>query len=109
MRRLPNAKIAAALFTQFHLARRDRLVVAFLDFLHYGTRSSTFDRTYMPASVTERADLEEEACIEMGNPVLFDTFPDSFCDKASKAINERQCSQGIYYSLLCVKCTQELV
>ena len=33
MRRLPNAKIAAALFTQFHLARRDRLVVAFLDFL----------------------------------------------------------------------------
>ncbi len=33
MRRLPNAKLAAALFTHFHLARRQRLVVTFLDFL----------------------------------------------------------------------------
>ncbi len=33
MRRLPNAKLAAALFTHFHLTRRQRLVVSFLDFL----------------------------------------------------------------------------
>ncbi|MBX3269081.1 MAG: hypothetical protein KF729_02400 [Sandaracinaceae bacterium] len=33
MRRLPNAKLAAALLTHFHLTRRQRLVVSFLDFL----------------------------------------------------------------------------
>ncbi|MCA9607625.1 MAG: hypothetical protein KC619_18585, partial [Myxococcales bacterium] len=33
MRKLPNAKLAAALFTHFHLTRRQRLVVTFLDFL----------------------------------------------------------------------------
>lgn len=33
MRRLPNAKLAAALFANFHLARRRELLTAFLDFL----------------------------------------------------------------------------
>lgn len=33
MRRLPSAQLAAALLTHFHLARRKRLVVSFLDFL----------------------------------------------------------------------------
>ncbi len=33
MRRLPNAQLAAALLTHYHLARRERLVVSFLDFL----------------------------------------------------------------------------
>jgi tetratricopeptide (TPR) repeat protein len=33
MRRLPSAQLAAAVFTQFHLVRRKRLVVSFLDFL----------------------------------------------------------------------------
>lgn len=33
MRRLPSSQLAAALFTQFHLVQRKRLVVSFLDFL----------------------------------------------------------------------------
>jgi len=33
MRRLPTAKLATALLTHFHLARRKRLVISFLDFL----------------------------------------------------------------------------
>ncbi|MFK7991075.1 MAG: hypothetical protein AB8I08_33960 [Sandaracinaceae bacterium] len=33
MRRLPNAQVAAAMLTNFHYARRGRLVVSFLDFL----------------------------------------------------------------------------
>lgn len=33
MRRLPSAQLAAAVFTHFHLVRRKRLVVSFLDFL----------------------------------------------------------------------------
>lgn len=33
MRRLPNATIAAALFTHFHLVKRKRLVLSFLEFL----------------------------------------------------------------------------
>lgn len=33
IRRLPNAQLAAALLTHFHLVRRQRLVVSFLDFL----------------------------------------------------------------------------
>jgi hypothetical protein len=33
MRKLPSSQLAAAVFTQFHLVRRKRLVVSFLDFL----------------------------------------------------------------------------
>lgn len=33
MRKLPSAQLAAALFTHFHLVKRKRLVVSFLDFL----------------------------------------------------------------------------
>ncbi len=52
MRRLPSAQLAAALFTQFHLVKRKRLVVSFLDFLkvpHDGGVIRNIDEQEPPA------------------------------------------------------------
>lgn len=43
MRRLPNAQLAAALLTHYHLARRERLVVSFLDFLKIPNQRGLID------------------------------------------------------------------
>ncbi len=52
MRRLPSAQLAAALFTHFHLVKRKRLVVSFLDFLkipHEGGLIKNIEEVEAPA------------------------------------------------------------
>src|SRR5690606_41703227 len=52
MRKLPSAQLGAALFTHFHLVKRKRLVVSFLDFLkipHDGGVIKNIDELEPPA------------------------------------------------------------
>ncbi len=90
MRRLPSSQLAAALFTQFHLVKRKRLVVSFLDFLKIPHESGLIRniedlepplRSHMVAAIRRLAGTFPRAHVELFFDIVscqssFDVFRD---------------------------------